>query len=149
MSPFGKRMRHRAFTGELSGRKWQIAIMQVVIFIFTWLIFVGWFFFFCRFTMIHSVKKRVTGHGIGQKKKNATMQRHSKEECKPCILPQGQPAMLHSSSEILPSNSKSHCSIMRQKKNATMQRHSRKNANSASFLKDNLQCCTLHLKYFR
>ena len=76
--------------------------MQVVIFILTRLIFEGWFFFFCRFSMTDSVKKRVTGHGIGQKKKNATMQRHS-----------------------------------------------RKNANSASFLKDNLQCCTLHLKYFR
>ena len=24
----------------------------------------------------------------------------------------------------------------------------RKNANPASFLKDNLQCCTLYLKYF-
>ena len=30
------------------------------------------------------------------------------------------PSMLHSSSETFPSNSKSHCSIVRQKKNATM-----------------------------
>ena len=34
---------------------------------------------------------------IIRQKKNATMQPHSKEECKPCILPQGQAAMLHSS----------------------------------------------------
>ena len=62
----------------------------------------GWFFFFCRFTLIRSDKERGTGRSIWQKKKNATMQRHSK-----------------------------------------------KNANPASFIKDSLQCCTLHLKYFR
>jgi hypothetical protein len=40
-------------------------------------------------------------------------------------------------------------SVGQKKKNATMQRHSKKNANPASFLKDNLQCCTLHLNNFR
>ena len=59
----------------------------------------GLVFFFWRFSMVHSDKERATERSIGQKKKNATMQRHSKEECKLCILHQGQPAMLHSSSE--------------------------------------------------
>ena len=129
MSPFSKRMRHRAFTGELSGQKRKKATKQVAIFILTRLIFAGWFFFFCRFTLLHSVKKRVTGRSIGQKKKNATMQRHSKEECKPCILPQRQPAMLHSSSEILSLYSNSYRNILRQKKNATMQTHSKEECN--------------------
>ena len=53
--------------------------------------------------------------------------------------------MLHSSSEILSPYSKTYCNIARQKKNATMQRHSKKNAIPASFPKDNLQCCILHL----
>ena len=48
----------------------------------------GLVFFFWRFSMVHSDKERATERSIGQKKKNATMQRHSKEECKLCILPQ-------------------------------------------------------------
>ena len=100
--PFGKRMRHRAFTGELSGQKRKKAIMQVVIFILTRLIFAGWFFFFCRFSMIHSVKNESQGV--------ASVRKRRMQQCK------------HTQ---------------------------KKNANPASFLRDNLQCCTLHLKYFR
>ena len=53
--------------------------------------------------------------------------------------------MLHSSSEILSPHSDLLCNLVRQKKNATMQTHSKKNANSATFPKDNLQCCILYL----
>ena len=129
-------MRHRAFTGELSWQKRKNVIMQVVIFILTRKYLRTGFLFSAGFPC-HS------------RLKNATMQRHSKEECKPCILSQGQPAMLHSLSEILLLHGNRFCNLARQKKNATMQPHSKKNANPASFLRDNLQCCTLHMKNFR
>ena len=62
--------------------------MQVVIFILTRLIFAGWFFFFCRFSMIHSVKNESQGV--------ASVRKRRMQQCKGT---QGRMQTLHPSSE--------------------------------------------------